>query len=193
MRPLPFNPKQFNEEQISVYETILNGPRGEVVGPLKVWLKSPSLAMKAQDLGKFARYETSLSSIMSELAILVTARIWSSGFEWSHHAPIALATGLEQHVVDALSFAKIPAFNDEKLKLIFQFCVELHRDHKVSDTTYAKAYETLGETTVIELVAICGYYGFISMTINSFAVPDGEGPSLPELDIPAHLMFKSEV
>jgi 4-carboxymuconolactone decarboxylase len=192
MRPLPFNPKQFNEEQISVYETILNGPRGEVVGPLKVWLKSPSLAMKAQDLGKFARYETSLSPIMSELAILVTARIWSSGFEWSHHAPIALATGLEQHVVDALSFAKIPAFNDEKLKLIFQFCVELHRDHKVSDTTYAKAYETLGETTVIELVAICGYYGFISMTINSFAVPDGEGPSLPELDIPAHLMFKSE-
>ena len=192
MRPLPFNPKQFNEEQISVYETILNGPRGEVVGPLKVWLKSPSLAMKAQDLGKFARYETSLSPIMSELAILVTARIWSSGFEWSHHAPIALATGLEQHVVDALSFAKIPAFNDEKLKLIFQFCVELHRDHKVSDTTYSKAYETLGETTVIELVAICGYYGFISMTINSFAVPDGEGPSLPELDIPAHLMFKSE-
>lgn len=192
MRPLPFNPKQFNEEQISVYETILNGPRGEVVGPLKVWLKSPSLAMKAQDLGKFARYETSLSPIMSELAILVTARIWSSGFEWSHHAPIALATGLEQHVVDALSFAKIPAFIDEKLKLIFQFCVELHRDHKVSDTTYAKAYETLGETTVIELVAICGYYGFISMTINSFAVPDGEGPSLPKLDIPAHLMFKSE-
>ena len=192
MRPLPFDPKQLNEDQTTVYQTILDGPRGEVVGPLKVWLKSPSLAMKAQDLGKFARYETSLSSIMSELAILVTARIWSSGFEWSHHAPIALATGLEQHVVDALSFAKIPVFNDEKLKLIFQFCVELHRDHKVSDTTYSKAYETLGETTVIELVAICGYYGFISMTINSFAVPDGEGPSLPALDIPAHLMFKSE-
>ena len=192
MRPLPFDPKQLNEDQTTVYQTILDGPRGEVVGPLKVWLKSPSLAMKAQDLGKFARYETSLSSIMSELAILVTARIWSSGFEWSHHAPIALATGLEQHVVDALSFAKIPVFNDEKLRLIFQFCVELHRDHKVSDTTYSKAYETLGETTVIELVAICGYYGFISMTINSFAVPDGEGPSLPELDIPAHLMFNSE-
>ena len=192
MRPLPFDPKQLNEDQTTVYQTILDGPRGEVVGPLKVWLKSPSLAMKAQDLGKFARYETSLSPVMSELAILVTARIWSSGFEWSHHAPIALATGLEQHVVDALSFAKIPAFNDEKLKIIFQFCVELHRDHKVSDTTYSKAYETLGETTVIELVAICGYYGFISMTINSFAVPDGEGPSLPELDIPAHLMFNSE-
>jgi len=192
MRPLPFDPKQLNEDQTTVYQTILDGPRGEVVGPLKVWLKSPSLAMKAQDLGKFARYETSLSPVMSELAILVTARIWSSGFEWSHHAPIALATGLEQYVVDALSFAKIPVFNDEKLKLIFQFCVELHRDHKVSDTTYSKAYETLGETTVIELVAICGYYGFISMTINSFAVPDGEGPSLPELDIPAHLMFNSE-
>jgi len=192
MRPLPFDTKQLNEEQTSAYETILNGPRGEVVGPLKVWLKSPSLAMKAQDLGKFARYETSLSPIMSELAILVTARIWSSGFEWSHHAPIALANGLEQHVVDALSYAKIPVFNDEKLKLIFQFCVELHRDYNVSDTTYSKAYETLGETTVIELVAICGYYGFISMTINSFAVPDGEGPSLPELDLPAHLMFKSE-
>ena len=140
MRPLPFDPKQLNEDQTTVYQTILDGPRGEVVGPLKVWLKSPSLAMKAQDLGKFARYETSLSSIMSELAILVTARIWSSGFEWSHHAPIALAAGLEQHIVDALSYAKIPVFNDEKLQIIFQFCVELHRDHKISDVTYSKAY-----------------------------------------------------
>ena len=189
MRPLPFDSEQLNKEQSSVYETILNGPRGEVVGPLKVWLKSPSLAMKAQDLGKFARYETSLSPIMSELAILVTARIWSSGFEWSHHAPIALAAGLEQHIVDALSYAKIPVFNDEKLQIIFQFCVELHRDHKISDVTYSKAYESLGEVAVIELVAICGYYGFISMTINSFAVPDGEGPTLPKLDILAHLMF----
>ena len=191
MRPIPLNVEKLNKEQTLVYETICNGPRGEVVGPLRVWLKSPNLAMKAQELGKFARYETSLSPIMSELAILVTARIWSSGFEWSHHAPIALAAGLEHHVVDSLSYAKVPVLNDDKLKAIFQFCVELHRDHNVSDATYAKAYENLGEVAVIELVAICGYYGFISMTINSFAVPDGDGPALPNLDIRAHSMFMS--
>ena len=114
MRPLQFDPKQLNEEQTTVYQTILDGPRGEVVGPLKVWLKSPSLAMKAQDLGKFARYETSLTSVFSELAILITARIWSSGFEWSHHAPLAVAAGLEQHILDAISHAKIPVFNDNR-------------------------------------------------------------------------------
>lgn len=192
MRPLQFDPKQLNEEQTKVYQTILYGPRGEVVGPLKVWLKSPSLAMKAQDLGKFARYETSLTSVFSELAILITARIWSSGFEWSHHAPLAAAAGLEQHILDAISHAKIPFFNDEELQIIFQFCVELHRDHNVSDITYQKAYEMLGEVALIELVAICGYYGFISMTINSFAVPDEAGPTLPKLSVPPHLMFRSE-
>ena len=51
-------------------------PKGKLQGPLRVWLTSPNLADKAQRLGQFCRYETSLPTHLSELAILITGRFW---------------------------------------------------------------------------------------------------------------------
>ena len=81
-------------DQQAIHDDIVNGPRGAVVGPLRVWLQSPGLAKQAQALGQYARYDSVLPQVLSELAILVTARYWSSGFEWSHHVPIAIEAGV---------------------------------------------------------------------------------------------------
>jgi 4-carboxymuconolactone decarboxylase len=51
----------------------------------------------------------------------------------------------------------------------------------VPDALYAKAIEVLGETRVVELVGILGYYTLISMTINAFNVPL-EGDQVAELE-----------
>jgi 4-carboxymuconolactone decarboxylase len=41
---------------------------------------------------------------------------------------------------------------------------------------YDEAIEMLGETGVVELVGLLGYYSLVSMTLNTFEVglPDGE-------------------
>ena len=45
MARLPeLDPEKFSAEQKKVHEAILKGPRGKVVGPLKVWLNNPGLA-----------------------------------------------------------------------------------------------------------------------------------------------------
>ncbi|WP_293442136.1 carboxymuconolactone decarboxylase family protein [Planktotalea sp.] len=166
-----------------IHDDIVNGPRGAVVGPLRVWLQSPGLAKQAQALGQYARYDSVLPQVLSELAILVTARYWSSGFEWSHHAPIAIEAGLSRDAVDAISKAKRYAFGDAEMQAVFDFAVELHLLKNVSDVTYDKALTLLGQQACVDLVGICGYYTLISMTINVFDVPDGEGPNLPALDL----------
>jgi 4-carboxymuconolactone decarboxylase len=61
--------------QQKVYDAIASGPRGAVGGPLAVWLTSPELADKAQSLGAFCRFGTSLPPRLSELAILVTGSL----------------------------------------------------------------------------------------------------------------------
>jgi len=83
-----------SEEQRRVYDAIAAGPRGVVRGPLAVWLQSPGLAQRAQDLGAFCRYGSSLPPRLSELAILVTGAHWRAGYEWCVHAPIARSAGL---------------------------------------------------------------------------------------------------
>ena len=170
-------------DQQAIHDDIVNGPRGAVVGPLRVWLQSPGLAKQAQALGQYARYDSVLPQVLSELAILVTARYWSSGFEWSHHAPIAIAAGVPSRAVHAISNAKCYAFEDAKMQAVFDLTVELHLLKDVTDVTYDKALTLLGQQACVDLVGVCGYYTLISMTINVFDVPDGEGPELPALDV----------
>ena len=79
----------FTEKQKQVYKNIENGPRGRVAGPLRIWMRNPELAENAQALGQYARFDSSLSPKLSELAILITARYWSAQFEWVHHVPSA--------------------------------------------------------------------------------------------------------
>lgn len=176
--------------QREVYDRIVSGPRGKVVGPLRVWLHSPELADHAQALGEFVRYSTDLPPILSELAILVTARIWSSTFEWSHHAPIAAEAGLPEAVIAAIGRGKRPVFDDAKQQAVFNAAVELHRDRDISDATYNLALQALGQRALVDLVGICGYYTLISMTINAFDVPDDGEYKLPELNIPPERMFQ---
>ena len=172
-----------SSDQQAIHDEIVNGPRGAVVGPLRVWLQSPGLAKQAQALGQYARYDSVLPQVLSELAILVTARYWSSGFEWSHHVPIALNAGVPRDAVDAIAKARRYAFDDAEMQAVFDFAVELHVLKNVSDATYDKALALLGQQACVDLVGICGYYTLISMTINVFDVPDGEGLVLPFLGV----------
>ena len=39
---------QLTDEQLKIYKEIAEGPRGSVVGPLKIWLNNPKFASSAQ-------------------------------------------------------------------------------------------------------------------------------------------------
>jgi 4-carboxymuconolactone decarboxylase len=190
-RAPPYDPDSFTAEQRRVHDLIASGPRGEVAGPLRVWLTNPGLAETAQALGQYARYDSVLPPHLSELAILVTARIWSSGFEWSTHAPIALAAGVPEDVVEAIAHGRVAILGDDEAQAVFDCAVELHRDRAISDAAYGRGLAALGDRGMVDLVGICGYYTLISMTINAFHVPDGEGPALPVLDLAPQEMFRA--
>lgn len=191
MTRLPeLNEDALTPEQRAIHDEILAGPRGQVVGPLRVWLQSPGLADKAQALGQYARYDSALPPKLSELAILVTGRYWGSEFEWSHHAPIALAAGVPEAAVDAIGQGERPELTDETMAAVFDFAVELNRDKRVSDAVFARASAALGTPGVVDLVGVCGYYTLISMTINAFDVPYDGGPRLPAIDTAPHDMFR---
>ena len=162
-----------------MYDQILSGPRGIVEGPLRVWVNSPGLADKAQALGAFCRYGTSLPQRLSELAIITTGAHWRAGFEWAVHAPIALKAGLAPDVVEAIRTGREPSFTQEDERAVYAFSSELLRNRRVADATFRLAFDTLGQLGLVDLVGVLGYYGLISMTINAFEVPLPEGAEEP--------------
>jgi 4-carboxymuconolactone decarboxylase len=166
-------------EQRRIHDAILAGPRGVVEGPLRVWLHSPGLAEKAQELGAFCRYGTSLPPRLSELAILVTGAYWRAGFEWHVHAPIAIEAGIASAAAESIRRGKRPELARDDEKTVYDFATELLNGRAVSEATYAAALRQLGEKGIVDLVGILGYYALISMTITAFEVPVPQGAAEP--------------
>lgn len=177
----PLDPENLDPRQKEVFDAIASGPRGRVRGPLAVWLNRPDLADRAQALGRYCRYDSSLSARLSELAILATARVWMSEFEWAAHKPIALKAGIAPEIVEAIRTGGQPVFRAADEEIVYRFAVMLHTERKVSDEVYAKTVEILGQDAVVDLTGILGYYTLISMTINVFELPPPDGLP-PELE-----------
>jgi len=174
--------ENLTEEQKEIHDTIVNGPRGHVVGPLRILLNNPGLARSAQTVGEYARYGTSLSKGLSELAIITTGRVWSSAFEWEHHAPLAIEGGIDPENVNIISMGQRPNFTKAEEEAVFDFAAEANILKNVSDNTYNNLVNILNETAAIDIVGICGYYSLISMTLNVFKVPsDTDKWPLPEI------------
>ena len=165
------------ERQKQIYDEIVSGPRGQDRGPLSIWLYRPELADRAQRLGQYCRYDTSLEPRLSELAILTTARIWDAAFEWQAHVPHALAGGLDSSIIDSLATDQTPSFTSEDEEIIYRVTREINITKQLSDNTYNQAIKILGVEATVDLIGLLGYYALISMTIKAFNIPSIEDKS----------------
>jgi 4-carboxymuconolactone decarboxylase len=167
------------QEQQKVLDAILSGPRGNLDGPFLAWIHSPNLADRAQELGAFCRYHTLMPLKLSELAILVTAAWWQSQAEWQIHEPIARNAGLDDAIINALKNGDAPVFTEIAEQLVYRIGRELYETRRVSQTTYDKAAEHFGESALVELIGIFGYYALVAMTLNVFDVRRDTNVPLP--------------
>ena len=176
----PPDPAAYSPEQRRVAADIAAGPRGVVAGPLAVWLQRPDLADRAQALGAYCRYGSLLAKRLSELAILVTARIWSSEYEWMAHKQHALDAGLDPAAIEAIRTHAPPTLADPEEQAVYDVATVLNRTRGLDDALYARARDVLGEGRLVDLIGVLGYYTLISMTINAFGVErtDGRPPEL---------------
>jgi 4-carboxymuconolactone decarboxylase len=167
----PLDTGLMTDRQKQVYDAIISGPRGQVRGPLAVWLHRPELASKAQKLGQYCRYDSALPPRLSELAILTTARIWDAAFEWQAHVPHALAGGITPEVIASLESDETPQFDKADEAVVYAFSRELNMTRAVTDETFDRTIECLGADATVDLVGVLGYYALISMTIKAFDLP----------------------
>ncbi len=168
------DPTRFTPEQQRVWSLFQNRPGGVRRGPLAAWLRSPVLAERAQALGSFCRFDSSLIPRHSELAILVTAAWWRSAYEWKAHAAAGAAAGLDASALDAVREGRDPGFADPADAAVHAFAFELVRTRRVGDAAWNAAMAALGERGVIDLIGVLGYYALISMTICAVGI-EAEG------------------
>ena len=93
---------------------------------------------------------------------------------------LAREAGLSQDVIDAIAERRTPSFSDPDEQLVYDFCRDYYDDHRVNDATYDRVVARFGDTGIVDLAGLIGYYSFVSVTLNVFEVPTPPGAKLLE-------------
>jgi 4-carboxymuconolactone decarboxylase len=168
--------EQLNEQQRPLGEKIMKISSVGIGGPYNPLLRSPVLASRMYDLLEYLRWNSSLPPRLSELAILIQARLWRSQVEWYAHYPIAMRAGLSEQVAADLKANKRPSGMKPDEEVVYDLCMDLSTKHEVSDEVFNRAKQVLGEQQVVDLVGISGTYVTVAMVlaVAEAGVPPGK-------------------
>jgi 4-carboxymuconolactone decarboxylase len=177
----PLAPEQMDEAQKKRAAELTAGPRGGVKGPFIPLLRSPELMDRLQKVGEYLRFQSSLEPRISEFLMLIVSREWTQQFEWFVHLPLALKAGIAAETALALEEGRRPAAMAEDEAIAWDFCGELLRLRGVSETTYRRAVARFGESGVIDMLGVLGYFTTVSMVMNVAHSPAQRDPANPRL------------
>jgi 4-carboxymuconolactone decarboxylase len=171
------------EAQRAASAEAVAGLRGRVPAPMIAWVQNPELASRAQKLGELLRFQTTLEPRLSELAILVCARHWTSHHEWTAHKREGLKAGMDPAVIAAIAARRAPALADERERAVYDVASTLLSTARVPRPLYGRGVAALGKRGMVELVGILGYYCLVALTLNAFEL-GLPGSLAPELEDP---------
>jgi 4-carboxymuconolactone decarboxylase len=158
-------PEQLSEQQKPLGEQILKVSSVGLGGPYNPILRSPVFGQRMFDLLYYLRWNTSVPLRLNEFAILIIGRQWRSQVEWFAHAPLAIKSGLSPEIVAELKTNKRPSNMKPDEAIVYDFVTELTAKHAVSDETFKRAKEILGEQQVVDLTAVAGTYVTVAMIL----------------------------
>lgn len=173
---------QLTDKQKPLAEQIMKVSSVGIGGPYNPLLRSPVLGQRMFDLLHYLRWETSVPLKLNEFAILIVGRQWRSQVEWFAHAPLAIKAGLSPEIVAELKANERPSNMSPQESAVYDFVTELTTKHAVSDETFNRAKELLGEQQVVDLTAVAGTYVAVAMVLamsEQGVPPDKEPPFKP--------------
>lgn len=179
----PLTYQAMSPEQKKMLENLIAGERRGAAGPFNVLLRSPEMGDLAQQFGASMRFHSSMPSKLNEMAIIITARHWTSQYEWYAHRRAAQNAGLSESIISAIRDGKRPTGMQPDEEAVYNFCTELLTTKQVSDKTFEATKARFGERGVVDLIGVTGYYQLVSMLLNTdkYPLPEGVSPELKPL------------
>jgi 4-carboxymuconolactone decarboxylase len=158
--------------------------QANLTGPWTVLVRVPDLLTLGLMWRDHVQNRTVIGNKLSELVILITAREWTQQYEWNAHYQTAIKAGLKAEIVRAIAEGRRPDQMADDEQVVYDFCSELHRNHSVSDATYARALAKFGEEGVVETASIQGFYALLAMNMNAARTPLPAGIQPPLMLLP---------
>src|ERR1044072_3218857 len=102
-------------------------------------MRTPQMGDIAQKLGEYARFSPAMPPKLRELAIIVTARHWTSQYARYGHRPAGAREGLREDIIKSIAAREHPKNLDRDEQVVYDFATELLETKTVSDATFKRA------------------------------------------------------
>src|SRR5262245_45924059 len=135
------------------------------IGIFNITLRSPELSDAMRGITG-SRTNPVLSAKQNELAILLSARFWTTQFEWAVHHRAATQAGLSEDTIRAIVEGRRPTSLQADEVPVYNFITELFNTKQVGDVTFQAAKDALGEKGIVDLIGLVGFYQTVSIMMN---------------------------
>jgi 4-carboxymuconolactone decarboxylase len=176
-------PDELNAQQRTVYDDIVRGDRGadqsfdlvddegRLHGPFNAMVIAPHVGAALAQLGAALRFQGTLSGRAREIVILTVAAAKHSEFELYAHTRVGRRLGLTQDEIVDLTAGRPSATFDEAETAAQDLAIRLTMDGaSVSTDDFERFRAQLGESGIVEISALVGYYAMLALQLDLFDV-----------------------
>jgi 4-carboxymuconolactone decarboxylase len=146
-----------------------------------VYVHLPEILGPLRELHEQSHVNPRLSQKLVHFVIMIVARHWTNDI-WTAHDEDSIKEGLGRDTVTALEEGRHPEHMAEDEAAVYDFCIELLQNKRVSDATYARAVAAVGEEGVVQVAVTAGLYSYLSIAVNMAypeSAPSGRLPPFP--------------
>ena len=143
--------------------------RGKVLNLYRMLLHSPPVAEGWLAFLTAIRQKGVLSGHIRELVIMRIAVLNGADYEFRAHAPFALAEGISQAQIDALTQGGTDAFGDVE-RSVLAYCDAMTRGVHVPQAVFDAVRPHFSEREIVELTATIGAYNLVSRFLEALQV-----------------------
>jgi len=148
--------------------------------PYRILLRSPDVMRALNDVGVHVTYHSVFKGYLFEFACLMVARDFGADYVWNvHQQDMERDKIFKPEIAADLRLGRRPRNMTDDEDTIYDFLIELQQNRCVSEPSYQRALARFGKQGIIDVIAIQGLYGILSMVANVARVPlpfDGAVP-----------------
>jgi 4-carboxymuconolactone decarboxylase len=175
-----FEPTELTADQRTYYDDLVAGPRdksmimdgrGRLLGAFNSRLLNPTLGGAIQRVGASIRFGDVLTNREREVAILETARLHRSSYEWNAHARAGRRAGLSETELDELLAGRVPPTLSKSEAVARQVVDSLVHGEDLSDEDFALAEQVLSLPKLFTIISVVGHYSHTALALRVWRVP----------------------
>ena len=151
--------------------------RGLVPGPHRIWLTNPRLSQTIVPTGAYFQTDSTLSKTEIEIVTNIINGRWGAAYANYEHEHIATTLGqLPAETVQRLIAGLPVTFTEPRQQVVYELASALAQARVVPLGLFRRAQELLGDSGIVDVTALMGWFTTVCLTLMAFDVPADAEP-----------------